>query len=250
MLYNTIYLAYLTVPILVAAGPSGFALIVIPFIILFLVGALLVWRMNRIGFLIGIVMSFIFILNFGTFLPTALGNPSSSSEFFGVATVFPTLVATFLYSILGFRTLWRKGAKPGPRRTIPYSSTTALLILGFIFGALVVGLFAGATESRLLANVGKSAGIVIVQGAGTQGNPAGYYSPSTFTTELGPSGTVTVTWSNGDGATHTVTSTPGTQFDHTLNAGDTFSYTFTQAGTYQYYCTIHPWMKGTIVVTA
>ena len=59
-----------------------------------------------------------------------------------------------------------------------------------------------------------------------------------------------VTWANKDGMTHTVTKTPGTLFDQTLASGDTFKFTFTQAGTYQYYCTIHPWMKGTIVVTS
>jgi plastocyanin len=31
-------------------------------------------------------------------------------------------------------------------------------------------------------------------------------------------------------------------------AGGTFSYTFTEAGQYEYFCSIHPWMTGTIIV--
>ena len=246
MLYSVVYLAYVAIPILATSGAGGFAAIIIPFIIIFLAGALLVWRRNRIGFIIGIVMSFIFILNFGAFLVEALGNPSSVSQFFGVATVFPALVATFAYSILGVRAVWRKGATPRPRRMIPYSGTLALLILGFIVGALVVGVFAGATEARLLNNAGKQADITIVQNAGNEGNPTGYYTPATFNAKVGQA----VVWVNGDGSTHTVTSTPGTEFDKTVAAGDSFSYTFTQAGTYQYYCTLHPWMKAAVVVTA
>jgi plastocyanin len=36
----------------------------------------------------------------------------------------------------------------------------------------------------------------------------------------------------------------------TLNTGDTYQYTFTRAGTYSYLCTIHPFMLGSVVVTA
>lgn len=62
-----------------------------------------------------------------------------------------------------------------------------------------------------------------------------------------------VTWSNGDRATHTVTST--TQADGSplfdsghLSAGMTFSHTFEEAGEYAYRCSIHPWMAGTVSV--
>ncbi len=60
----------------------------------------------------------------------------------------------------------------------------------------------------------------------------------------------TVTWVNKDTVTHTVTTNGTSLFDHTLSIGDTYSFKFTQVGTYQYYCTIHPFMKGTIIVTS
>ena len=62
----------------------------------------------------------------------------------------------------------------------------------------------------------------------------------------------TVTWTNKDSAAHTVTS--GTRpnkdgkFDGQLPASGTFSFTFTAAGTYQYFCTVHSSMNGTITV--
>jgi len=67
----------------------------------------------------------------------------------------------------------------------------------------------------------------------------------------------TVTWSNDDTAAHTVTSgTPaspseevGALFDSSLFlAATTFSHTFDEAGTFEYFCMVHPWMQGTVIV--
>jgi plastocyanin len=61
-----------------------------------------------------------------------------------------------------------------------------------------------------------------------------------------------VTWTNKDSTKHTVTS--GTRpnkdgkFDGQLDAAGTFSFTFTDAGTYPYFCSIHSSMNGTITV--
>ncbi|HEY4458527.1 MAG TPA: cupredoxin family copper-binding protein [Pseudonocardiaceae bacterium] len=73
------------------------------------------------------------------------------------------------------------------------------------------------------------------------------FSPSTLTI---PAGT-TVVWTNKDTAPHTVTVSDGpVKFaSPNLNTGDTFTYTFTQAGTYQYYCAVHPDMKASVTVT-
>ena len=66
-----------------------------------------------------------------------------------------------------------------------------------------------------------------------------------------PIGT-TVTWTNKDSVAHTVTSgtrpTKDGKFDGQLAAGSTFSFTFATAGTYQYFCTVHSSMNGTITV--
>jgi amicyanin len=63
-----------------------------------------------------------------------------------------------------------------------------------------------------------------------------------------------VTWTNNDPVPHTVTSTSvpagASSFDSgNMNANATYTVTFTVDGTYQYKCTYHPWMHGTIIVT-
>jgi len=73
------------------------------------------------------------------------------------------------------------------------------------------------------------------------------FSPAILTIKTG----TTVTWTNQDGAPHQVASDPGTPVafsSDSLANGASFQFTFTQPGTYAYYCTIHPSMKGTIIV--
>jgi len=78
------------------------------------------------------------------------------------------------------------------------------------------------------------------------------FVPSTATVEVG----AIVTWDNTDNAAHTATSgTPGGgpsgHFDSSLiMAGGSYSYTANTAGTFDYYCMVHPWMEGTIIVEA
>lgn len=78
-----------------------------------------------------------------------------------------------------------------------------------------------------------------------------FYSPNIISIKAGE----VLTFDNIDANFHTVTS--GTQeygpdgtFDSgLLKAGDTFELTLDKPGTYQYYCTIHPNMVGTIIVS-
>ena len=63
----------------------------------------------------------------------------------------------------------------------------------------------------------------------------------------------TVTWSNEDVAFHSVTSgiygEPTALFDSGhLDPEQKFSYTFDEKGTFDYFCTLHPWMKGKVIV--
>ena len=59
-----------------------------------------------------------------------------------------------------------------------------------------------------------------------------------------------VKWHNQDGFPHTVTSNDGSTFNSgNLAAGATFSYTANKTGTFDYHCTIHSGMNGTLVVT-
>ncbi len=61
----------------------------------------------------------------------------------------------------------------------------------------------------------------------------------------------TVTWTNDDGVSHTVTSVPQGGFDSgPIDPGKTYSYTFNQAGTFEYSCLNHPNMAhGKVIVT-
>ncbi|WP_344021209.1 cupredoxin family copper-binding protein [Streptomyces luteireticuli] len=79
--------------------------------------------------------------------------------------------------------------------------------------------------------------------AANQVNIAGFaFSPSTLTVSKG----TTVTWTNKDQAPHTVTG--GGLNSPTLGNGATYSFTFKSTGTFNYICTIHPNMHGTVVV--
>jgi plastocyanin len=58
----------------------------------------------------------------------------------------------------------------------------------------------------------------------------------------------TVTWKNLDGEPHLVVSLGGKFRSHAFDRNDSFSFKFVKPGIYKYICTIHPQMKGTIVV--
>ena len=59
-----------------------------------------------------------------------------------------------------------------------------------------------------------------------------------------------ITWKNDDSAAHTATASDGKTFDTSLiNAGSSASATFSTAGTFDYMCIVHPWMKGTVTVS-
>jgi predicted lipoprotein with Yx(FWY)xxD motif len=109
---------------------------------------------------------------------------------------------------------------------------------------------ATSTTSTSTTGTGAAVKVSILNGAsGNQASPG--YSPAAITVVRGVNGTVT--WTNNDSAIHTVTSmsvpTGAQSFDSgNLNAGATFTVTFTVAGTYTYHCSVHAWMTGTIVV--
>jgi plastocyanin len=58
----------------------------------------------------------------------------------------------------------------------------------------------------------------------------------------------TVTWVNHDDDVHTVVSTTALFRSPGLDTDNSFSYRFTQPGTYQYFCTLHPLMVGKVIV--
>lgn len=92
--------------------------------------------------------------------------------------------------------------------------------------------------------------VTIPEGSGFPKNGQLYYDPENITVEAG----TTVAWDNVDNVLHTVTSgTVENQGDgifdsELLLAGEIFEHTFNDAGTFDYYCIVHPWMIGQIIV--
>jgi plastocyanin len=97
--------------------------------------------------------------------------------------------------------------------------------------------------------------------SGAQNTPSGwnnshlissaYFNPATITVVIGVNSTVI--WRNNDSTNHTVSSfvTPAGAPSFSspqIQPGGSYSYTFTVPGTYQYYCYLHPWMGGQIIV--
>jgi len=73
------------------------------------------------------------------------------------------------------------------------------------------------------------------------------FSPATINAKVGQ----TVQWSNDDSPPHNVTYVSGPKFksSSTITPGGKFQLKLTSAGTIHYFCSIHPFMKGTIVVS-
>ena len=80
----------------------------------------------------------------------------------------------------------------------------------------------------------------------------GCFIPSMVTIDIGGE----VIWENNDTAAHTITSGtavegPSGVFDSSLvMAGSSFSHTFDAAGTFDYFCMVHPWMAGAVMVSS
>jgi amicyanin len=70
------------------------------------------------------------------------------------------------------------------------------------------------------------------------------FTPATLTVRVGD----TVTWTNHDEEPHTVVAGDGTFHSPAMDANATYSYTFTKPGSVDYICSIHPFMRGTVVV--
>ncbi len=70
------------------------------------------------------------------------------------------------------------------------------------------------------------------------------YTPKTIEIAVGD----VVVWTNDDGFAHTVTADDGTFDSGDIEGGQTFAFTFNEAGTFAYHCDIHPDMVGRVTV--
>jgi|SRR5579883_808651 plastocyanin len=78
-----------------------------------------------------------------------------------------------------------------------------------------------------------------------------YYDPSVLRVVIGINNTVV--WTNADSTQHTIYTvsvpTGVTSFGNvSVQPGGSYSYTFTTPGIYKYFCNIHPWMGGEVIV--
>jgi plastocyanin len=117
---------------------------------------------------------------------------------------------------------------------------------------LLIAALASCQMTSSGAGMGTGAGTGT--GMGSSGGSTGALSISGFTFQPTPdtiAGGVSLTWTNLDGVTHTVTTDTGVTpaFDSgAMGPGTSYSLTLTLPGTYAYHCSIHTGMKGTIVV--
>jgi amicyanin len=146
--------------------------------------------------------------------------------------------------------------------------TVLLIVAIIVLGLLAVGGTVGAmalTHSGFMRNgygYGMMGGQRGYQGmmGGYQQTPAQQGAPVTGVTHMNMqnfayqmaniqvrAGT-TVTWTNQDNVPHSVTFKNGMKDSGLLNQGQSFSYTFNTPGTYQYYCSVHPYMVATVTV--
>ena len=72
------------------------------------------------------------------------------------------------------------------------------------------------------------------------------FGPGTLTVPLG----TTVTWTNKDDIPHAIATASKQSKSKTLDTDDAYSFTFTTPGSYEYFCSLHPHMTGTVVVEA
>lgn len=85
-------------------------------------------------------------------------------------------------------------------------------------------------------------------GGNNTGNSVSIKNFAFSVTSLSIAKGTTVTWTNNDAATHTVTADDGSFDSGNIPTGGTFSHTFTTAGTVAYHCTIHTGMKANVVI--
>ena len=116
------------------------------------------------------------------------------------------------------------------------------IILGIVVVVLVVVGFVFLSKKGLYSNPLSTQGTQAVVAANSVAIQNFAFSPATLTVKKG----ATVTWVNQDSANHTIKSDIFNS--PSLAQGDTFKFTFTNKGSFDYICSIHPTMQGNIIV--
>ncbi|MGI0007008.1 MAG: cupredoxin domain-containing protein [Nitrosotalea sp.] len=129
----------------------------------------------------------------------------------------------------------------------PFGALFGLLALVAILGVAPAAFGQTANEIDMVKGAGASASADCVAANNC-------FSPNPLTVAPG----TTVTWKNIDTVSHYVTSgkpsdeTTGSVFDsgNLIKPGSTYQFTFANAGTFDYFCSVHPWMTGQVIVEA
>lgn len=133
-----------------------------------------------------------------------------------------------------------------PRLPKPWRPRPLLPLL--TLAVLAVGIAASAGAGLRTGPRGEDVRATPVAAAGHAVQIVNFaFAPQSLTVAQGDS----ITWTNQDEAPHTVTTTSGPRqiSSPMLSKGQSFTFTFTVAGTYSYYCAVHPDMRAQVVVT-
>jgi plastocyanin len=131
------------------------------------------------------------------------------------------------------------------RHRRPLPALVALLAVVAVTTACGSGSGSGGATTPPAAAPSASRGPAAAGGGSTVEIDNFMFMPATLTVPVG----TTVTWKFDDSTQHTVTANDNSFSSSPMAGGQTFTHTFTTAGTVAYHCSIHPFMTGTIVVT-
>ena len=121
------------------------------------------------------------------------------------------------------------------------------VVIAIVIGGLILWLVAGRTNNSPTASPtpgGTSSGTPSAPAAQEVKIKNSSFQPGTLTIKAGSR----ITFSNEDSTAHTVTATDKSFDSGNLKAGENFQKTFDTVGTFDYLCTLHPNMKGKIIV--
>jgi len=88
--------------------------------------------------------------------------------------------------------------------------------------------------------------VTVINPKGSGTNPNLTFEPQVVKVKIGVNNTVV--WVNEDDVTHAVVARDGSFNFPSVNPGQSVSFTFTKPGRFDYYCNLHPWMTGTVIV--
>ena len=125
------------------------------------------------------------------------------------------------------------------------SGSRFLISIGLLIAVMTISISCSKSSMANMTGTGGTGGNPgTVQGANEVFIQGMAFSPSTLTVTAG----TVVTWTNKDAVTHNVTSNPALFSSGGMGNGATYSFTFSNKGTFNYSCTIHPSMTGTVIV--